>query len=49
MIQVDLRHLGASGIAVPPMGVGVWSWGDKSFWGYGKDYTRGDVTQAYKA
>ncbi|HYA98898.1 MAG TPA: aldo/keto reductase [Ktedonobacteraceae bacterium] len=49
MIQVDLRHLGASGIAVPPMGVGVWSWGDKSFWGYGKDYTRDDVTQAYKA
>lgn len=49
MIQIEQRHLGASGIAVPPMGVGVWSWGDKSFWGYGKDYTREDVTQAYKA
>ncbi len=49
MIQVDRRHLGATGIAVPPMGVGVWSWGDKGFWGYGKDYTRTDVTQAYKA
>jgi aryl-alcohol dehydrogenase-like predicted oxidoreductase len=49
MIQVDQRHLGASGIAVSPLGVGVWSWGDKSFWGYGQDYTREDVTLAYKA
>ena len=48
MIQVDQRHLGASGIVVSPLGVGVWSWGDKSFWGYGKDYTREDVSQAYK-
>jgi len=31
------------------MGVGVWNWGDKGFWGYGKGYTRDDVTQAYKA
>src|SRR5690242_17630081 len=49
MIKVDQRHLGASGIAVSPLGVGVWSWGDKNFWGYGKDYTREDVSQAYKA
>ena len=49
MIQVDQRHLGASGIAVSPLGVGVWSWGDKTFWGYGKDYTREDISLAYKA
>ncbi len=49
MIQVDQRSLGASGIAVPPLGVGVWSWGDKNFWGYGQEYNRGDVSQAYKA
>lgn len=49
MIQVDQRHLGASGIAVSPLGVGVWSWGDKNFWGYGKEYTREDISQAYKA
>lgn len=48
MIRVDQRHLGASGIAVSPLGVGVWSWGDKTFWGYGKDYTREDISQAYK-
>ncbi len=49
MIQVDQRHLGATGIAVSPLGVGVWSWGDKNFWGYGKDHNREDVSQAYKA
>jgi aryl-alcohol dehydrogenase-like predicted oxidoreductase len=49
MIQLDQRQLGTTGIVVPPLGVGVWSWGDKSFWGYGQDYTREDVTQAYKA
>jgi len=49
MLQLDQRQLGASGIVVPPMGVGVWSWGDRRFWGYGKDYTRDDIAQAYKA
>jgi aryl-alcohol dehydrogenase-like predicted oxidoreductase len=49
MIQVDQRQLGATAISVPPLGVGVWSWGDKGFWGYGQDYTRSDITQAYKA
>ena len=49
MIQVDQRELGKSGIVVPALGVGVWSWGDKSTWGYGTSYTRADVTQAYKA
>src|SRR6516165_282897 len=49
MIQLDQRQLGTTGIVVPPMGVGVWSWGDKRFWGYGQDYNREDITQAYKA
>ena len=49
MLQLDQRQLGASGIVVPPMGVGVWSWGDKGFWGYGQDYHREDITQAFKA
>ena len=48
MIQVDQRRLGASGIVVSPLGVGVWSWGDKNFWGYGQEYNREDVSQAYK-
>jgi aryl-alcohol dehydrogenase-like predicted oxidoreductase len=49
MIQLDQRQLGATGIVVPPLGVGVWSWGDKGFWGYGSTHTRDDITQAYKA
>ena len=49
MIQLDQRQLGKSGIVVPALGVGVWSWGDKNTWGYGNSYTRADVTQAYRA
>jgi aryl-alcohol dehydrogenase-like predicted oxidoreductase len=49
MIQVDQRQLGKSGIVVPALGVGVWSWGDKGTWGYGTTHTRADVTQAYRA
>ncbi len=49
MIQVDQRQLGASGLAVPSLGVGVWSWGDTRYWNYGQDHTREDVTRAYQA
>src|SRR5579883_52747 len=48
MINVDQRQLGASDVTVPALGVGVWSWGEKDLWGYGKTYTREDVTQAYQ-
>ncbi len=49
MIQTDQRQLGASPVTVPPLGVGVWSWGDTSFWNYGQSHTREDINQAYKA
>jgi aryl-alcohol dehydrogenase-like predicted oxidoreductase len=49
MIQLDQRQLGTTGIVVPSLGVGVWSWGDKGFWGYGSTHTREDISQAYKA
>jgi aryl-alcohol dehydrogenase-like predicted oxidoreductase len=48
MIKIDQRKLGASELVVPALGIGVWSWGDKSIWGYGQSYTRDDVTQAYR-
>jgi aryl-alcohol dehydrogenase-like predicted oxidoreductase len=48
MLQLDQRQLGMSGIVVPSLGVGVWSWGDRGFWGYGRTHTRDDITQAYK-
>jgi aryl-alcohol dehydrogenase-like predicted oxidoreductase len=50
MIKVDdQRKLGVSELVVPALGVGIWSWGDKNFWGYGQSYTRDDVFQAYRA
>jgi aryl-alcohol dehydrogenase-like predicted oxidoreductase len=32
---------------IRPLGVGVWSWGDRTFWGYGKTYNQQDVTEAF--
>src|SRR5579859_4707457 len=49
MISIDQRSLGASGLIVPALGIGIWSWGDKTIWGYGGSYTRDDITQAYHA
>lgn len=48
MIKIDQRKLGASELVVPALGIGIWSWGDKSVWGYGQSYTRDDITQAYR-
>lgn len=44
----DTRRLGASGVTVSALGVGTWAWGDKSFWGYGKTYTRADIAAAFR-
>lgn len=49
MLQVNQRQLGASGLTVPALGVGIWSWGDTGYWQYGQNYTRADVSQAYQA
>ena len=48
MILLDQRQLGASGIIVPSLGIGTWSWGDIRFWGYGQSYTRDDISQVYR-
>src|SRR5258708_4716844 len=48
VLQMDQRKLGASNIPVPALGVGIWSWGDKTMWGYGKSYTRDDIMEAYR-
>jgi aryl-alcohol dehydrogenase-like predicted oxidoreductase len=48
MILLDQRQLGASGIVVPSLGIGTWSWGDTRFWGYGQAYTRDDISQVYR-
>ncbi len=46
--EKEIRFLGASGITVPPMGVGTAHWG-AGFQGYGRTYTRDDIYGAYRA
>eukprot|EP00798_Chlamydomonas_sp_ICE-L_P025879 gene25879-11551_t len=46
----EMRELGNSGLQVPCVGVGAWSWGDKSgYWGYGTEYGKEESRSAYKA
>ena len=34
---------------VTPIGIGAWSWGDRSgYWGYGQDYQKEDNYDAFK-
>jgi len=41
--------LGNTDIAISPMGIGTWAWGDSVMWGYGKGYTDADVRAAFDA
>ena len=36
-------------ISLPPLGIGTWSWGDRLFWGYGSDYGKTEVAEAFEA
>jgi aryl-alcohol dehydrogenase-like predicted oxidoreductase len=47
MIKIEQRKLGASGLAVPALGIGTMSWGERLL-GYGKTHTCDDVFQAYR-
>lgn len=47
--SVQSISLGQNGPAVCPLGIGAWSWGDRLFWGYEKDYGAEDVRQAFHA
>ena len=41
--------LGQSSIAVPPLCIGTWAWGDKLFWSYGSDYDEKKLKEAFNA
>ena len=43
----DQVELGKTGIIIPVMGTGAWSWGDRGLWGFGKGYSESDVKQAF--
>ena len=29
------------------IGIGTWAWGDRLYWGFGKGYTEGDLSEAF--
>lgn len=39
----------AEELGVAPLGVGAWAWGTSRLWGYGKEYDRSDVGEAFRA
>jgi aryl-alcohol dehydrogenase-like predicted oxidoreductase len=41
--------LGTNGIAVKPLCIGTWAWGDKLFWSYGNDYGAEQLQDAFNA
>jgi aryl-alcohol dehydrogenase-like predicted oxidoreductase len=48
----DRISLAGSDVAIPPMGVGTWAWGDKSTWGmggYDSDLTMASIRDAWDA
>jgi aryl-alcohol dehydrogenase-like predicted oxidoreductase len=49
LTSLQTIKLGSSGLAIPPLGIGTWAWGDKLFWNYGKDYGEAQVKDAFKA
>ena len=42
-------RIGRTSIAVAPLGVGTWAWGDRLVWGFGRGYGEEDVLEAYRA
>ncbi|MDQ7843430.1 MAG: aldo/keto reductase [Armatimonadota bacterium] len=41
--------LGPGGPRIAALGVGTWPWGDRVYWGFGKDFTAGDIYEAFEA
>src|SRR5215212_7817085 len=48
-LQSELAIGLADELKVAPLGVGAWAWGTTRLWGYGKEYNRSDVGQAFRA
>jgi aryl-alcohol dehydrogenase-like predicted oxidoreductase len=47
-IAQELISLGNTDIQIPPMGIGTWAWGGRSYWGFGQDYDEKDVRGAFE-
>ncbi len=46
---MEMKQLGGTSFQVSALGVGVWSWGARSYWGYGRDFGLSDVREAFQA
>lgn len=46
--QTPLVSLGPAGPRVSPIGVGTWQWGERGYWGCGRDYGEDHVRAAYQ-
>ncbi len=49
VLATDRVSLGATDIAISPLGIGTWAWGDAVMWGYGKagNYNDADIRAAF--
>src|SRR5919202_3459916 len=47
-LQSELAVGLADELNVAPMGLGAWAWGTTRLWGYGKEYNRSDVGEAFR-
>jgi aryl-alcohol dehydrogenase-like predicted oxidoreductase len=43
-----MASLTLDGLAIAPLGIGTWAWGDQLFWGYGKEYDAAALQEAFK-
>lgn len=44
--EIEKIPLGSTDMRICPLGIGAWAWGDRLFWGYGKDYQSTDIEAA---
>lgn len=48
MIEKTLP-LGATNVRIAPLGIGAWAWGDRFYWGYGRQYGETESEAAFQA
>lgn len=47
-IRETQLSLGNTGIRISPLGIGAWAWGDRLYWGYGRDYAEDDLRASFE-
>ena len=47
--MTDRIRLGTTDIEVSALGIGTWQWGERRYWGYGREYGEDDLKAAFEA